>query len=308
VPLHFIGLELTILLAFWLALAVLDKNRSTAGRITFVALCWAAIFWCGGELLALRSSLSEVVTDRIRYVGILGLAPLWLGVAAHASGIELARRVPWFPLVLLAPQVVPYAMLFSPTWSGLFVETRPDAPDAFGPLWWVSMLYAYVLVVTGSSLLIVSALRVRATGRWTRRLAVGLAALVPLMGNAGYLAAGMRWSVDPTPLLLGVALLALRGAIFTGHLLQVLPVSHHDLLRQLPVGVILTDRRGVVIDVNPAAERRLGVSEKSAVRRSLDAILTEAGSDVHAEIAPIRSRDREAGQLVLIDPPAKPVA
>ena len=115
----------------------------------------------------------------------------------------------------------------------------------------------------------------------------------------------MPWPVDPTPLLLGAALLALRSAIFSGGLLQALAVSQHDLIQQLPLGVILTDRRGVVIDVNPAAERRLCVSRASAVGRTLDAILSEAESHVCADVVPIFSQDREAGQLVLIDPPGK---
>ncbi len=128
---------------------------------------------------------------------------------------------------------------------------------------------------------------------------------MPLAGNAAYIAHGMAWPVDPTPLLFIVALLALRSAIFTGGLFQALPVSQHDLIEQLPLGVVLTDRAGVVIDVNPAAERRLGLTEASAVGRALDAILSEARDDVNAEISPIFSNEREAGQLVLIDPPGK---
>jgi hypothetical protein len=41
------------------------------------------------------------------------------------------------------------------------------------------------------------------------------------------------------------------------------------------------------------------------VGRTLDAILSEAENHVCADIVPIFSRDREAGQLVLIDPPGK---
>jgi hypothetical protein len=60
-----------------------------------------------------------------------------------------------------------------------------------------------------------------------------------------------------------------------------------------------------VIDVNPAAERRLCVSQARAAGRTLDAILSEAGSPMSADVVPIFSREREAGQLVLIDPPGK---
>jgi PAS domain-containing protein len=303
--LYSIGLEVTILLSFWLCLGVWQKDRSTTGRATFVALGFSVVLWCSGELLALREVFDEALLDRVKYLGILSLPPLWLGLAGHATRLELARRVPWFPVVLLAPMACVYTLMFSSRWSGLFLTTVPNAVDQYGPLWWVAGAYGYLLIATGSVLLTVSAFRRRGWGARLRGLGVGVAALVPLAGNAVYVAAGMTGLMDPTPLLLGAALLALRSAIFSGGLLQALAVSQHDLIQQLPLGVILTDRRGVVIDVNPAAERRLCVSQAHAVGRSLDAILSEAESHVCADIVPIFSRDREAGQLVLIDPPGK---
>jgi PAS domain-containing protein len=303
--LYSICLELTILLSFWLCLGVWQKDRSTTGRATFVALGLSAVLWSSGELLAVREVLDEAIADRIKYLGILSLPPLWLGLAGHATRLELARRVPWFPVVLLAPMACLYALTFSSRWSWLYMTTIPNALDHYGPLWWVATTYGYLLVVTGSALLIVSAFRRRTWGAWLRRLAVGLAALVPLAANAVHVAHGMSWLMDPTPLFFCVALLALRGAIFSGDLLQALPLSQHDLIQQLPLGAILTDRRGVVIHVNLAAQRRLRVSQTRAVGRTLDAVLSEAESHLRVDVVPIFSRGREAGQLALIDPPVE---
>ncbi|MDJ0847089.1 MAG: histidine kinase N-terminal 7TM domain-containing protein [Myxococcota bacterium] len=302
--LYSIGLELTMLLTFWVCLAMWQRDHSTPGRTTFACLCLSATVWCAGELAAARAFVHEVVSDRIIYAGVLSLAPFWLGVAGHATRLPLARRVPWFALVLLAPNLFLYGLLFAGPWSGLLLTTR-EGVDLYGPLWWVGLTYNYALVIMGAVLFIVSAARWKVPGQYTRRMFVGAAPLVPLAGNAAYVAAGMTWTMDPTPLLFSVALLALGNAIFTGGLLQALPISQHDLIEQLPIGVVLTDRAGTVIDVNPAAERLLGISEATAVGRTLDAILSKAEDDVDAEITPIFSSDREAGQLVLIEPPAK---
>ncbi|MGI9591915.1 MAG: PAS domain-containing protein, partial [Myxococcota bacterium] len=131
-----------------------------------------------------------------------------------------------------------------------------------------------------------------------------LAALVPLAGNAWHIAHGLE-GIDPTAVLFGVAMLALRPALFGGGLLDALPISHHQLLEQLPLGVILTDRRNVVVDLNPAAERRLGISEAKAIGRTLEAVLSDVGEGVEADFTPILSGETEAGQLVLLDPPPK---
>jgi PAS domain-containing protein len=301
-----IGLELMILLTFWVCLGVWQKDHSMPGRWTFVGLCVAMILWCAGDLARVRELTDDFISDRLLYAGVLSVGPLWVGVAAQSTGLPLARRMPWFPLALWLPNLFLFGLLFAGPWSALYVQTRPGGSDIVGPLWWVGVFYGYVLVLAGCALFITSAIRWPTPGRLRRRFAVGVAPLVPLLGNASWVFQWVAWPTDPTPLLLSVTLFALGSALFSGGLFQALPITQHDLLEQLPIGVVLTDRSGVVIDVNPAAERRLGIAEATAVGRALDAILSEAREDVNAEISPVFSNGREAGQLVLIDPPAKP--
>lgn len=299
-----LALELTVLFSFWLCLGVWTQERATAARQTFLALAISSAFWCVGEIAHQRDLMPEVWSDKLLYIGILSLPAFWAGLACHAARLDLARRVPWFPVMLLAPMALPYGLMFSDRWSALFLQTVPGEVDIHGPLWWVVLCYSYALVLTGSFVLLWSAFRVRpARARWLR-LGVALAALVPLAGNAWYVTHGME-GIDTTPLLFAVALLALRPALFGGGLLDALPISHHQLLEQLPLGVILTDRQDVVVDLNPAAELRLGITEEKAVGRTLEAVLSEAGEVVNADVTPILSGEGQAGQLVLLDPPAK---
>jgi len=300
-----LALELTILLAFWLCLCAWQKDPSTPGRTTFAALAGASILWCLGSLLQFEGAAPEHVADRIRYLGILTLPALWAGVAGQTARIELARRLPWFPLVLAAPMCVPYALLFHPTWDVLFMHTVPGGQDGYGPLFWVVVVYSYVLVLGGCGLFVAHALQTRHRAGLLQRLWLGLAALIPTVGNAIYLSRGMPGSSDPTPVLFGAALVALYVSLSTGTLLQALPITQHDLIEQLPLGVVLTDRNGMVISLNTAAERHLGTNEGWAAGRNLDAIFAEASDDLRADITPIVANGREAGQLVLIDPSSK---
>jgi len=304
-PLYTIALELTILLAFWVWLGVWQRERATPGHTTFTALTASAIIWCLGAILQHHAPMPEIVADRVRYLGILALPPLWLGFAAHATRLDLARRVPWFPLVLLAPLSVPYALLYSDSWSSLFMLTVEGETDQYGPLWWLTGSYGYALVTAGCALFAIEAWRWRRPGQWVRRLCVGVSPLIPLAGNAAYIARGLFDPYDPTPLLFGVTLVALRGALDRGPLLQALPASQHDLIEQLPIGVILADRKGVVVDMNPAAENCVAVTKSSAIGRNCDAVLSEAGQDLRCDVTPIFSNGREAGQLLLIYPPDK---
>ena len=300
-----VALELNIALALWLCLGVSQADRSTPGRATFCALCLAALVWCTGELVDQRKLADEWLGDRIKYLGVLTLPPLWAGFAAHVARLDLARRAPWFPLGLLLPQLMLFCVLFSGEWSSLYLTTIRGGDDLYGPLWWVSMGYANLLVTGGSAVMIASALRERDPERWRRQLALGFAALVPLAGNTVYVASGMSWPYPPAPILFCAALIVLRQVLFSGGLLQTLPVSHAELVTQIPIPLVLTDRRGVVVQLNPTAERRLGIAEERALGRSLEAVLTECAEPLEWETSPVRCRSREVGQIALLDAPAK---
>ena len=301
-----LALELIILLAFWLGLGVWQKDRATPGRRVFLAMALAVAAWCFGDLCVERGLLGPVASYRIEYLGMLSMPALWLGAAAHAARLDLARRVPWFPLLPLAPQAGLYALLYAGPWGNLLLDPLAGESGGLqGSLSWLNAAYSCLLVSIGSGLIVYSGVREGLMGQRGLRLAVATASIGPLAANAAYLANGMTWQHDPTPLLFGVALLALRSAAFSGGLLQALPISQHDLIGQLPVGVILTDRLGVVVDVNRAAERHLGVSLEKAQGRTLDAVLDERGDNVLIEVTPILSGGRESGQLVLIEPPSK---
>jgi PAS domain-containing protein len=298
-------LELVLLLAAWIALGVWQRDRVTPGRRTFFGLNLAIAVWCLGEILELRGVLGPTGGDRVQMLGIMALPPLWLAAAARLGELDLARRVPWFPAVLIAPHAAIYSLLWAGAWSSLFVSYAPDGTMAPGPLWWVSWAYSLVVAATGTAVFVWAGIARRRLphARWL--IAVGLAGLAPVIGNGAWIAWGRSWPVDPSPLLLAASLLALRSAVFSGGILQVLPVSQHDLIEHLPFGVLLTDRRGTVIDVNPAAERRLGVSEAQALGRNLDSVLAKADSALRFECVPVGSAGREAGQLVLLDPARK---
>ena len=298
---YHLALEMTILLAFWLCLGVLARHRRTPGRLTFAAVTVSVSLWCLGEMLHGGDGLPDTWVDRIRVAGAMTLPAFWVGLAAHATRTELARRVPWFPAILLLPLTVPYALLFVDGWSQLVLKSVPGGIDEFGPLLWVVMAYSYGLALAGCVLFVVDAWRARGAPRWYRQAACAVGALLPLAGNAFFVMRGFSDPVDPTPVLFGAGLVALRGALFSGSLLQALPISQHDLIEQLPIGVLLTDTRGAVIDMNPAAELHLGVDEASAVGRNLEAVLAETDAEVQADVAPIYAQGKEVGQLVLFD-------
>jgi hypothetical protein len=294
-----IAFELSILLGLSLLLGVGQKDRATAGRIPFLWLALVCMLWSLSELLVLMEVLGAGTGERLRYLGAFALPALWVGFAAQVAGLEVARRVPWFSALLLVPGACFYPLLYSSRWGSLFVATLENGAIRHGPVWIAWTLYAQLLLIGGSLLLVAAAVRHAQRGQPTRRSALCLAAALPLAGHALQLELGAAWPVDPTPIFLGVALLALRSAAFSGGVLERLPIAQRELLHQLPFGVILTDRFGIVVEINDAAANRLRTTERVVIGESLASVMAATG------IAPLRSAHlrswgRSAGEIVLV--------
>jgi PAS domain-containing protein len=165
--------------------------------------------------------------------------------------------------------------------------------------------YGFTLMLSGSALLVAPAFRRPRSDDWKRLLAMGCFGLIPLAGISAYLAWESRWPYDPTPILLGIGLLGLRRGLLSGSLFHALSISQHELIHQLPHGIIVTDSGGTVIEVNSAGEEILGLSVGVALGRSLDGLLDYAEGDLDVQIIPVDPADKEGAQLVMIEPGAK---
>jgi PAS domain-containing protein len=293
-------LEIILLLACTLALGAWQRDPATMGRLTFCTLCLAVAGVTLGELLMLRGLTGEIVGDRVKYAGLLALPPLWVGFAAHVAGLDIARRIPWFPALLLVPGAFLYALMYDDRYGVLFMRTVEAADDRYGPLWWAGTAWGQALAVGGSAILATTALRRGPASQIARRVVLVAASLVPVLANAFYIGGHYDWPYDPMPLFLGLALLAMRSAVFEGGLVEPLPISQRELIHQLPLGIIITDRNGSIIEMSDVAGNRLGVFEEFALGRSVDDVLA------WCEPTPLRTSDlmrsgRPAGRLVLLE-------
>ncbi|HVN39644.1 MAG TPA: histidine kinase N-terminal 7TM domain-containing protein [Myxococcota bacterium] len=269
-------LELSMLLAIAIASAIAQRDPSTRGRRTLVMLCLCVLIVAFGEWLIVRGFASERIGDRIKYIGSLALAPLWLGFCAQVAGLEIARRVPWFPVLLLAPALCVYPLLWSTGYGSLFLVTVEGADNVHGPLWFIVTTYHQALCALGCAILAVTAVHRRDARRTMRSLIVALVPMAAMIGGTLYRGGWLQWPYDAHPVLLGAALLVMREAFLGGSLLDLLPFPQRELLRQLPLGLVLTDRAGAVALINGAAERALGMEPGEAIGRDVQELLSRA--------------------------------
>jgi PAS domain-containing protein len=167
-----------------------------------------------------------------------------------------------------------------------------------GPLWWVHSIYGWCLAFLACFQLALSARQLRHVAHRFRRVALSVSGAVPLLANLVYVHTGAP-GLDPTPMLLAAWLVGLRSDLFSGDLLQALPVVQHDLVSQLPTPLILTDRGGRVTEINPAAQASLGVLKADALDRHIEALLEGAAFAPEFDRWPLVAQGQEAGSILL---------
>lgn len=292
-------LELNMLLALFGAALALLQGGPAAGRKTYALLAIAGAIWCAGELLDARQVVDAWVGLRLSMLGLVMVGPLWLGFAASMARLPVAERLPWFPAVLALPALLLWLLLFVEPWSAAVMPER-NRP---GPLWWVFTYYAYALILLGSALHVWGGLRRRGPhGRQT--LVIGIAGLLPLGVHVGWTWLGFPGDRDPTPLTLTPVGLALAASLFPGGLLDLRPLAQRELIEHLPLGVVMADRRGTILDVNPCAELALGLPRAELVGRALDAIVAEAPARYRVEISEVALASRVVARFAFLHPPS----
>jgi PAS domain-containing protein len=290
-----LALELTALLCFWLCLGAWQEEGAASGRRTFVWMALSVFIWNVGVLARVEDLAPVERVHRIAMIGAIPVAALWFGLGLLAADHPLLRRKRWLPLALMAPQCLLYTTLYSDELSPYFLSAV-DGRSVLGPLGWANAAYSWALGIGGSVLFLKSARRLRAH-RGPRMLVV-IASTAPVLASVATLA----WSLeaDPTPILLGCALLPLRFALFSGGWLHVLALPEHAIVGRLPRPLVFTDIDGVVSGLNPAAAELLSLEPADALGRSLDALLAEAAPGSARSRWPISVGNAVGGYAVLL--------
>jgi PAS domain-containing protein len=242
---------------------VILRHVVASGAVYFALLILAVGTWsaCYAVELITQDLQSMVFWASCAYFGILLVPPAWLTftLAYTGRGDILTRR---FLLLLAIPPLIVLVLVFSNPAHGLFYSqvellNSPMGTTAVydhGPVFWVNTVYTYVLLLSGSIILIGSLLVTRYPIRG-QVIALLVAILASWIGNGLYLSGYNPYpQFDLTPLAFVFTGLAVALAFWRYRLLDLVPVAHAALIANLQDGLIVLDSRQRIIDLNPACE------------------------------------------------------
>ena len=183
------------------------------------------------------------------------------------NAIALLSAIPLISMVLALTNV-DHRFMFGPgsfqAKNGLLYLIRP-----LHGWFWVHTIYSYVLIITGSIVIISYVFR---RGRMYQRQGsvMIIGALLPLFANVLYL--GFReqfMRVDLTPVALAVGLALFAWGLFKYRLFDIVPIARSTLFDCTDDIVFILDTEEKIVDTNPAASFILDLPAHEVIGETL---------------------------------------
>lgn len=245
---------------------------------------WYALEAAGGD------DINAYVTfSKFEYIGLTFIPLLWLGFALNFSGRERPLSIPWL-LGLAAIPLMTIVLAFTNDWHGLIWSQVAFDRRAFPPIFtavygagfWVYTIYAYLVFLVGSYILVR-----RALDSW--RLYRAQASLI-FIGTALPWIANLLEIFDVplfpglylNAILLGLCILSFAFALFRLRLLDIMPLAYDTILNTVPDGLIVVDMQDQILALNHYVKPYLDDSNRDPIGRPLNAAFSRFASDYEA--------------------------
>jgi signal transduction histidine kinase len=295
--------------AFALGVATFTgRRRSAPGKTPFLLLMAAVAVWCATSgFHALAESLeAKLWWARVQYLGIASVPPLWLLFAGEYAdaGWTFDRRV------RIAVWVVPILTVLAVAtndwhhaiWPSMRIDSSGLTVYGHGWAFWVAAAYNYLLVLEGTTQLVLALLYTPPPfrGQW---LALIVAAVTPLVGNVLYISRITPPGLDLTPVAFAASGILFVSALYRDHLFDLVPVARDAVVESLSDAVIVLDESRRTLDMNAAA-RRLAGDPETWVGQPVDALVplvSGLGNDAVRDSSVTLVRDVEGGQKEYFD-------
>jgi signal transduction histidine kinase len=232
----------------------------------FMALLIAQWLWEWGYLLETIATTIETARlwDNVQFLPYLLVSPAWLYLSRSLANMPLFRGV-GHPLFTFAfPLAFMIALGFDQQLEWIRIQSSLSFENnqllyEFGPLMYLSVLWMYGLVFVSLNILISSARNTHKTYR-LQILAIIFGVFLPLLLSVptllGYTIFGLN---DISPFSFAVGNLAIVYGLFRLHAFEYQLVTQLPVISQLPIGIIVLDHRGRIIEWNPLALKMLGI-------------------------------------------------
>lgn len=255
------------------------RRRPARAVVSFAWMMLSISFWTLNYSLEifLPDLSSKLFLAQIEYVGIASTPVFLWFFAFEFTGrghlISLRARllywiVPVLTLILVWTNPLHHLMWGSETISSEAGGLRLLNVQ-YGVFFWVHVIYSYVLLLSACVLLVMELIQQPGIYRVQISFVI-VGILLPLIGSGIYVSGNSPIkNLDVTPLFFLPTALGLFWGITRYRMLEVLPLEHRTVLKNMKDGVIVLNSQQRILYINPIAGTLLGCTENEAIGKSL---------------------------------------
>ena len=272
---------ISTLILFYLSLYAfrLRKRVETAGLFSLLSLALAVWTACYAVELLSPTLESKIFWAKMKYLGAAPGPVLWfifsLYYTNHRHWLTRPLKIVLAVFILLTLGIVFTNEFHHWYWTEIYIAPGfPETQAEHGFFFWVYAAGIYLLVLAS----VVNYVN------YYRRVPVFFRRSAVLMVLGGFLPLGARiledfvgW--DPFPKTDNVILFLLVSAIlfavslFRFSALELVPIAHNLIVRNISSGILVLDAFSRVVEINPFAQRLIGLDSEHAIGKPLETAL-----------------------------------
>lgn len=268
-------------IALFMAYSSRRIQAVSGSRIWGLTMLFCAIWSAGDGLETLAADLpAKLLIIRISYFGIIGTAVFWsFFIVTYSNNDRLLT--PRVKKTLLILPIITYLSVLTFNLHPYFYKSIKivdfngffGLSATYGPIFWAWAIFAYVAIFGSGILLIQSVLRFPHQFHGQIYLLI-IAALFPLISNFLYITGNnFIEPFDPSAPAFVISGLLVEFNFRRYRFLDVVPVAHDLVFKHVNCGVVVIDNRGVILEVNPAAENMTEQLRKSSIGQPIQQTL-----------------------------------
>ena len=280
---YMVPIILTIATSVFVVL-ILWRRRSASGAIALIWMLLAVLVWSVANIFELGGAelSTKLLFVNIEYLGIVTVPVAWF-----VFTLQYTNQTKWITrrnLVLLAIiPLITLILIWTNNVHGLmrydtYLDTGgliPVVAKEYGMWFWVLAAYSYLLLASGTSLLI------RRLFRFPRLffkqgITMISCVLIVWLGNLLYIFHLIpNYPIDTTPIAFALAGLVISAGLFRSRLFNITSIESDIVIKNISDGVIVLDAKNRVVDINQAALSSIGYSGSEIVGQRIDYILAD---------------------------------
>ena len=246
------------------------RNRNTVGAASLAVMMFILFEWEVSYIFELAGTNMEtkLFWEFIRFIGVVSMPVAWLVFAFEYTG----RQVWYSTRRLVALSILPVTtiiVLLTNSSHHLFRASYKMSTEGGllllnttnGTWYWVHAFYTYTLIMVGLVLVIRALLRWPAQYRG-QMIMLLLSTLTPLIANIISVFQLIPVLIDITPFAFMITGAGMAYALFRHRLLDIAPIARDRIIEGMKDGMIITDANRRIVDINQAALKIIGLSDK----------------------------------------------